>query len=516
MTGTLHIVGLGPGSPDLRTPAAARAVREADVVVGYRAYLALCHDLLHGKQTVEGTMGEEAARADEALDRAAAGARVALVSSGDAGVYGMAARTLARAAALPAAERPQVVVVPGVTAALAAGALLGAPLADDFATLSLSDLHTPWETVERRLRLVAEAGLALALYNPRSKARTWQLDRVLELLRDARGGETPVALATDVARENEHVELTTLAEVQPERVTMRTVLIVAGDTGTFAGNWLIATRGLNEKVPDPFSCTRDTQAESGSRTHEKGSGPVTCVTLVGAGPGDPKLLTEAAREALAAADVVVYDRPSADAIVALAPPDAERVCVGLQPGRRALSQEACNELLVELGRTGKRVVRLKSGDPFVASRGGEEARALQDAGVAVAVVPGVTSAIGAPAAAGIPLMVRQLSVTCTIVDGNDDPEHGTPPDWETLAKLGGTLVILTGRGRIRRTAAQLIAGGLSPDTPVAAISAGSRPEQRVERGTLAELPPPLKPPVTFVVGAVAALDLTKELDLAHP
>lgn len=240
------------------------------------------------------------------------------------------------------------------------------------------------------------------------------------------------------------------------------------------------------------------------------------VTLVGAGPGDPGLLTQAAREALARAEVVVYDRPSADAIVALAPPSAERICVGLQPGRRALSQEDCNALLVELGLTGKDVVRLKSGDPFVASRGGEEARALQDAGVPVRVVPGVTSAIGAPAAAGIPLMVRQLSVTCTIVDGNDDPEHGTPPDWPTLAKLGGTLVILTGRGRIRRIAAALMDGGLAPDTPIAAISAGSRPEQRVERGTLAALPPSLKPPVTFVVGAVAALDLTKELDLAHP
>ncbi|HWT91633.1 MAG TPA: precorrin-3B C(17)-methyltransferase [Solirubrobacteraceae bacterium] len=244
MTGTLHIVGLGPGGAEHRTPAAARAVADAEVVVGYGPYVTQAQDLLHGKQTiVRGAMGEEAARADEALDRAAAGARVALVSSGDAGVYGMAARTLARAAALPADARPEVVVVPGVTAALAAGALLGAPLADDFATLSLSDLHTPWETVERRLRLVAEAGLALALYNPRSKARTWQLDRVIELLRDARDGDTPVALATDVAREDETVELTTLATIDPTRVTMRTVLIVAGDSAELAGPWLIATRG---------------------------------------------------------------------------------------------------------------------------------------------------------------------------------------------------------------------------------------------------------------------------------
>ena len=119
-------------------------------------------------------------------------------------------------------------------------------------------------------------------------------------------------------------------------------------------------------------------------------------------------------------------------------------------------------------------MRLKSGDPFVASRGGEEASALRDAGVAVRVVPGVSAALAAPAAAGIPLMLRQLSVTLTVVDGNDDPEHGAPPDWEALARLGGTLVILTGRGRIRRIAAKLMDGGLAPDTPIAAISAASR------------------------------------------
>lgn len=232
------------------------------------------------------------------------------------------------------------------------------------------------------------------------------------------------------------------------------------------------------------------------------------VTLVGAGPGDPMLLTGAARAALAAADVVVYDRPSADAVVALARPEAERLCVGLMPGRRAVPQPEVNALLVDLGRSGRDVVRLKSGDPFVASRGGEEAAALREAGVPVAVVPGVSSALAAPAAAGIPLMLRQLSVTTTIVDGNDDPEHGTPPDWELLARLGGTLVILIGRGRIRRIAAKLIAGGLPEDTPIAAISGASRREQVVERGTLGALPRPLPPPVTFVIGDVAALDLT--------
>jgi uroporphyrin-III C-methyltransferase len=234
------------------------------------------------------------------------------------------------------------------------------------------------------------------------------------------------------------------------------------------------------------------------------------VALVGAGPGDPALLTGAARDALAGAEVVVYDRPSLDEVVALAPAGAQRRCVGLAPGRRALPQAEVNALLVDLGRRHGAVVRLKSGDPFVASRGGEEARALRAAGIGVRVVPGVSAALAAPAAAGIPLMLRQLCVTVTVVDGNDDPEHAAPPDWEALARLGGTLVILTGRGRIRRIAARLIDGGLAPDTPIAAISAASRDAQRVERGTLATLPAPLLPPVTFVVGAVAALDLTAE------
>ena len=243
MTGTLHIVGLGPGSPAHRTPAAADAVRDAEVVVGYGPYVEQCADLLDGQAVVRGRMGEEGARADEALDRAAAGARVALVSSGDAGIYGMAARTLCRAAALPDAERPAVVVVPGVTAALAAAARLGAPLADDWASLSLSDLHLPWERVEARLAAVAGAGLALALYNPRSRERTWQLDRVLEVLRAHRPDATPVGLVTDAGRPGEVVLRTTLATVDPELVGMRTVVLVAGESGAAAGPWLVAERG---------------------------------------------------------------------------------------------------------------------------------------------------------------------------------------------------------------------------------------------------------------------------------
>ena len=243
MTGRLDIVGLGPGGPEHRTAAAAAAVRAADVVIGYGPYVDQCADLLGGHEVVHGSMGEEAARADEALRRAAAGARVALVSSGDAGVHGMAARTLARAAELGEGERPSIEVIPGVTAALAAGALLGAPLGDDFAALSLSDLHVAWEVVERRLTAVAAAGLALALYNPRSRTRTGQLDRVLELLREHRGEQTPVAVVTDAARPGQRIERATLATLDPETVTMHSLLVVAGDSGRLVGDWLVAERG---------------------------------------------------------------------------------------------------------------------------------------------------------------------------------------------------------------------------------------------------------------------------------
>ncbi len=243
MSGVLDIVGLGPGIADHRTVAATRAIEQAQVVIGYGPYVDQCSELLRAEQLVmRAKMGQEAERAEEALVRAQRGERVALVSSGDAGVYGMASRTLKRAAALAPSERPEVNMIPGVTAALAAGAVLGAPLADDWASLSLSDLHIEWATIERRLRAVAEAGLTLALYNPRSRQRQWQLDRVLELLRETRGADTPVGVVTDAAREGQSAICTTLGELDPVTVTMRTLLLVAGESTHVAGEWMVAER----------------------------------------------------------------------------------------------------------------------------------------------------------------------------------------------------------------------------------------------------------------------------------
>ena len=249
------------------------------------------------------------------------------------------------------------------------------------------------------------------------------------------------------------------------------------------------------------------------------------VYLVGAGPGDPGLLTRRGGELLAAAEHVVYDRPSMAELLALAPA-ATLHCVGKHGARPALPQQAVHDLLVRLGGEGpgreRIVVRLKAGDPFVVSRGGEEAVALAEAGVGVEVVPGVSAAVAAPALAGIPVTVRQLARTLTVVAGNDDPGYPGEVDWDAVAQLGGTVVVLTGRAALRRILAALRTAGAPPDTPVAAISAASRPHQRAVRGTLAEPPDPrLPPPLTVVIGAVAALDVTgldgtREAAGAHP
>lgn len=238
------------------------------------------------------------------------------------------------------------------------------------------------------------------------------------------------------------------------------------------------------------------------------------VHLVGAGPGDPQLVTRRGATLLARAEHVVYDRPSMADILALAP-TATRHCVGKQGATPAPPQHEINALLVELGRTGACVVRLKAGDPFVVSRGGEEAIALARAGVDVDVVPGVSAAVAAPAAAGIPVMVRRRSRTLTVVAGNDDVDK---VDWDAVARLGGTVVLLTGRAVLHRVVAALRAGGMPGDTPVAAISAASRPQQRTVRGTLAEPPSARLPaPLTTVIGDVAALDITaSEVSCAHP
>ncbi|MFF5493257.1 precorrin-3B C(17)-methyltransferase [Streptomyces aquilus] len=225
--GRLAVVGLGPGARDLLTPRAKAELRSAAVLVGLDQYVDQIRDLLRpGTVILESGLGAEEERARTAVAEARKGQAVALIGSGDAGVYAMASPALAEAS-----DDIEVVGVPGVTAALAAAAILGAPLGHDHVSISLSDLHTPWEVIERRVRAAAEADIVVTFYNPRSRGRDWQLPKALAILAEHREPATPVGVVRNASRPDESSRLTTLGSLDPATVDMMTVVTV-GNTAT--------------------------------------------------------------------------------------------------------------------------------------------------------------------------------------------------------------------------------------------------------------------------------------------
>jgi uroporphyrinogen III methyltransferase / synthase len=235
------------------------------------------------------------------------------------------------------------------------------------------------------------------------------------------------------------------------------------------------------------------------------------VYLVGAGPGDPGLMTSRSLELIAAADVILYDRLIPPGALAGARPDAELRYVGKEPGAAAAGQDEINALLVELGNAGKRVVRLKGGDPFVFGRGGEEAEALADAGVRFEVVPGVTAGVAAPAYAGIPVTHRDAASAVAFVTGHEDPEKpGSALDWDALGRFPGTLVVYMGVRNLGLIAKRLVAAGRDPNEASAVVERGTRPEQRTVTGSLSELAEladesRIRSPAVALIGPVAGL-----------
>jgi uroporphyrinogen III methyltransferase / synthase len=234
------------------------------------------------------------------------------------------------------------------------------------------------------------------------------------------------------------------------------------------------------------------------------------VYLVGAGPGDPGLITVRGLDLVADAQLILYDRLVAEEILRAAPPDAELVYVGKRPGERAIEQAEIEARMVEAARAGQKVVRLKGGDPFVFGRGGEEGEALAEAGVHFEVVPGVTAGVAAPAYAGIPVTHREDASAVAFVTGHEDPEKAEPSlDWQALAAFPGTLVLYMGVRRLAENAEALIAAGRDPDQPAAAVGRGTTPAQRTVEATLATLPETVEregidAPAVIVVGPVAA------------
>lgn len=209
------------------------------------------------------------------------------------------------------------------------------------------------------------------------------------------------------------------------------------------------------------------------------------VYLVGAGPGDPELLTRKAERILRSADVILYDALVGEGIHDLFPRDAKLIDVGKRADNHTYPQEEINRMLVDLARNNAVVVRLKGGDPYVFGRGGEEAEELIKEGIEVEVVPGISSAVAVPAYAGIPVTHRDYSSSLTIITGHEDPAKGQSAlNFKALANMQGTLVILMGIKRLKDNVEALIANGKSPDTPVAIIEKGTTPEERLTTGTL--------------------------------
>jgi uroporphyrinogen III methyltransferase / synthase len=235
------------------------------------------------------------------------------------------------------------------------------------------------------------------------------------------------------------------------------------------------------------------------------------VVLAGAGPGDPGLLTLRAADALARADVLLYDALASDPIVAMASPRCEKIFVGKRGGDHAMPQSEIESLMIAKAREGKTVVRLKGGDPFVFGRGGEEAQRLHAAGIPFEIVPGISSSIAAPAYAGIPVTHRDTNIAFTVMTGHEDPtKPASTIDWSKLADPHRTLVLLMAMGNLEEIAAQLVAHGLDASTPAAVIQEGTRPSQRTVTGTLATIAHDaaragIAAPAIFIVGEVVTL-----------
>ena len=247
--GILYVVGIGPGAQDHATPAALTAIAESQLVVGYTTYIKLVRHLLEGKEIVKTGMTEEIGRARAAIERARDGATVSLISSGDAGVYGMAGLVfqVLQEMGWKRGDCPELRIVPGMTALNSCASLVGAPLVHDFCSISLSDLLTPWSVIERRIEAAAGADFVIGLYNPASGRRTRQIVDAQTIIRRHREGRTPVALVKSAYREMEQVILTDLDTFLDYEIGMLTTVIIGSSNTFMFEGYMVTPRGYTNK-----------------------------------------------------------------------------------------------------------------------------------------------------------------------------------------------------------------------------------------------------------------------------
>ena len=250
-TGKIHLVGLGPGDAQYLTPAASQALADSDVIVGFRAYIQHIEGLIAGKEVVSMELGQELERAEAAVDSAYTGKTVAVVSSGDAGIYGMSGPVFWVLTDRDwDGQDPEVETVPGVSAMQAAAAVLGSPLMQDFCAISLSDLLTPWKKIQGRLEAAGQGDFVVALYNPRSQRRQSQLLEAREILLKHRPGDTPVGIVGDAFRPGQRVKITSLQDLEKEAqsVDMVTIVVIGNSTTYLHAGRVITPRGYEEKT----------------------------------------------------------------------------------------------------------------------------------------------------------------------------------------------------------------------------------------------------------------------------
>ena len=258
---TLYIVGTGPGDMAHMSGRAIEVIRAADCVAGYTTYMDMITDLIKDKEIISTGMMKEVERVEKAIEKALSGKACALVSGGDPGIYAMAglvfeicknkgiklARAVDKKNQVMGESSLCIEIVPGIPALAAGAALAGAPLTHDFAAISLSDLLTSWETIEKRLSCAAMADFVIVIYNPKSKKRDWQLQRAQEIILAHRDGATPVAVVTGAMRDNQHIAFTTLARLESADVNMQTVIFIGSSTSVQYLDFLFTPRGYSEK-----------------------------------------------------------------------------------------------------------------------------------------------------------------------------------------------------------------------------------------------------------------------------
>ncbi len=479
--GRLAIIGIGPGTPDLLTIRAVEALGRADVIVGYQRYIALLGDRVAGKEIHGSAIGQETDRARLAIELARRGREVALISSGDAGIYGMAGLVFEHLESQEwcPGDVPQVEVIPGVTAAQAAASLLGAPLSNDFAVLSLSDLLTPRETIERRLEALAAADMVMALYNPQSQKRRALFQQACQILLRHRPATTPIAVVRAAYRDGQAIQLGDLGHLAEMPVDMDSLVLVGnGQTRRFADR-LVTARGYETgqgpkiESPSPSNEARPVEGDTVP--------PPRKILFVGAGPGDPELLTLRGARALATADVVIY----AGSLV------PRGVLTHVKPGTRlhnsaTLTLEETHQLLVDAYRAGHRVVRLHSGDPSLYGAIAEQMARLDEEQIPYAIVPGVSAFQAVAARLGIEYTLP--GIVQTVILTRAGGRTGLPPN-ESLADLARhrvTLCLFLSARHVAEVQEALLTS-YAPTTPVAIAYRATWPDEELAIGTLAEL-----------------------------